>query len=535
MMNTSLSAGKLFGIGLILIGCGLALLSPVQGQDQSQPTATATRYQSIFDAPPAASAASPTPSPTVMPSPTVTQAAVEDAQATSVPQVTRVQSIFDAPPQQPAATQPPASTGDTGGQPTRVPSIFDAPPPADTGGQPTRIPSMFDAQPPADTGGQPTRVPSLFDSRPPADTGAAPAQPAVPSVFDSAPASAIRYQGEEQPDRAYCLSCHANTFMQMSLPSGEALSVTIDEDTYLASVHGQHGTDGYRCIRCHVGMNEYPHPEIAVETARDLTIDFSTSCDTCHPSQYQETLDGTHMVALASGNKDAAVCSDCHGDHDISALSDRMTGVRLPDADITSVQMCSSCHTEVYDRYASSVHGKALLEGSQDAPTCADCHGVHDTEGPSDSSFRLFSPQTCAECHADEPLMAKYGISTDVFDTYVADFHGTTVAIFQNTAPDQPFNAPVCVDCHGVHNIMAMDDAASPALKENLVMTCQRCHPSATTNFPDSWMSHYQPSLERTPLVFLANGFYMIGIPTIIGGLGVFVASDVRRRRRDKR
>jgi hypothetical protein len=48
-------------------------------------------------------------------------------------------------------------------------------------------------------------------------------------------------------------------------------------------------------------------------------------------------------------------------------------------------------------------------------------------------------------------------------------------------------------------------------------------------------MSHYQPSLERTPLVFLANGFYMIGIPTIIGGLGVFVASDVRRRRRDKR
>jgi hypothetical protein len=503
MMNRSPSAAKLLGIGLILIGGGLALLSPVQGQDPAQPTATATRFVSIFDPPAAApeTTASPTPSPTV------TQAA-DTA---------------------PVATQAPAADA----PPTRIPSIFDAPPAADSG-QPTRIPSMFDAPPAADSG-QPTRVPSMFDSQPPADSGAAAQPTPLRSVFDAAPASVIRYEGAEPPDRTYCLSCHASDFMQMSLPSGESISVSVDEEAYLASVHGQHGTDGYRCVRCHVAMNEYPHPEITVQTARELTLDLSTGCERCHPDKYLETLDGTHMLQLASGNQNAAVCSDCHGAHDVTALSDRLTGVRLPDADQTSVQMCASCHGEVYERYTSSVHGKALLEGSQDAPTCADCHGIHDTEGPSDSAFRLFSPQTCAECHADRELMAKYDISTDVFETYVADFHGTTVTIFQNTAPDQPFNAPVCVDCHGVHNIMAMDDDASPALKENLVMTCQRCHPSATTNFPDSWMSHYQPSLERTPLVFLANGFYMIGIPTIIGGLSVFVASDVRRRRRDKR
>ena len=39
------------------------------------------------------------------------------------------------------------------------------------------------------------------------------------------------------------------------------------------------------------------------------------------------------------------------------------------------------------------------------------------------------SPELCASCHADEELMAPYDISTDVFETYVDDFHGTTVIL----------------------------------------------------------------------------------------------------------
>ena len=51
--------------------------------------------------------------------------------------------------------------------------------------------------------------------------------------------------------------------------------------------------------------------------------------------------------------------------------------------------------------------------------------------------FRLQSPEMCGKCHADKELMQKYGISTDVFDTYVADFHGTTVAIFKKNLQTQ--------------------------------------------------------------------------------------------------
>ncbi|MBZ0291646.1 MAG: cytochrome c3 family protein [Anaerolineae bacterium] len=489
----SLSILKVFSVGLILVCIGLILLSDVQAQDTAATDeAPVARYTSIFDSAPQTN---PTIQPTTTPAvpvPSPTEAAVPGVQ------VTRYTSIFD----QPAATQDSAAVGATS-----VPT-------AD--GLPTRMPSIFDTQPQA----QPTVQPGQATVAP------------YTSIFDTVQSDTIRYEGEDLPDRAYCLSCHENPYLQMQLASGETISVTFDEEAYRASVHGQHGTEGYRCVRCHADMNEYPHPEVTAQTARELTIEFSTSCARCHADKYDETLDGLHAALLASGEENAAVCSDCHSGHAVQPLTDADTHEHLLNAGLTSVEMCKSCHAEIYDRYTTSVHGSALLEGNQDVPTCADCHGVHNTKGPSDSSFRLFSPQTCATCHADEALMAKYEISTDVFETYVADFHGTTVSIFQNTAPDQPFNAPVCVDCHGVHDIMAVDSESSPLLKDNLVSVCQRCHPDATTSFPDAWLSHYQPSFERTPWVAFANAAYGIAIPAVIGGLGLFVASDARRRRR---
>lgn len=509
--------------------------TPDAPEADSEPQAT--RVPSVFDTPAGAASEEPATSP---PQATSTPAASATSQGTAAPQATRVPSIFDTPTgsqSEPQPTSPP--------QATRVPSIFDTPAPAapaESGATPqaTRIPSIFDAptEPPADQQ-QATRVPSIFDS--PAETtpgdGGAASQQATPyqSIFGAAASDVIRFEGEEPPDAAYCLDCHASPYVQLVLPSEETISVTVDEEQYMESVHGQHGTDGYRCIRCHTGMNEYPHEEVSAATARELVIDYSTSCTRCHPAKYDETMDGVHFAALASGNQDAAVCADCHNGHAVERLTDDLTGDLLSGSSQISVDMCTDCHAEIYETYATSVHGSALLEGNADVPTCADCHGVHNVEGPSDASFRLFSPKTCAECHADEQLMAEYDISTNVFETYVGDFHGTTVTIFQETAPDQEFNAPVCVDCHGVHDIMQVDDANSPVIKANLVDTCQRCHPDASTEFPDSWLSHYEPTFDRTPSVALADTIYDLLIPTVIGGLGMFVVTDVFRRRMDRR
>lgn len=126
--------------------------------------------------------------------------------------------------------------------------------------------------------------------------------------------------------------------------------------------------------------------------------------------------------------------------------------------------------------------------------------------------------------------MSKYGISTAVFNTYVADFHGTTVTLFERQHPDQPTNKAVCFDCHGIHNIKAVDDPEATVVKENLLQTCRKCHPDADVNFPASWTSHYIPDRERYPLVYYINLFYRIIIPGTIGFMLSFVMLDAFRR-----
>jgi hypothetical protein len=89
-------------------------------------------------------------------------------------------------------------------------------------------------------------------------------------------------------------------------------------------------------------------------------------------------------------------------------------------------------------------------------------------------------------------------------------------------------NKPVCFDCHGVHNISRPDDPQKGLrVKENLLATCQKCHPEATANFPDAWLSHYIPSPQQNSLVYYVNQFYRFFIPTVLGGMGIFVASDI--------
>jgi len=260
-------------------------------------------------------------------------------------------------------------------------------------------------------------------------------------------------------------------------------------------------------------------------------------CARCHESLYEKTLDSVHSRALQNGNLNAAVCVDCHTAHAVRDWVDEATGETLPEARTIIPQTCAQCHSEIYQTYLTSVHGEALTdENNPDVPTCIDCHGVHNIPDPTTSGFRLSSPTMCANCHTDPGRMAKYGISTQVLDTYVADFHGTTVAIFEKQSPDQETNKPVCFDCHGVHDIKRADDPEKGLqVKENLLAVCQRCHPDANDSFPTSWLSHYIPSPDKFPLVYYVDLFYKLLIPTVLGGMAVLVVLDVSRKALDLR
>ncbi|MCX6034491.1 MAG: multiheme c-type cytochrome, partial [Chloroflexi bacterium] len=256
-----------------------------------------------------------------------------------------------------------------------------------------------------------------------------------------------------------------------------------------------------------------------------------TVCQKCHEEQYNKTLDSVHMRAVAAGEINAAICTDCHNPHTQPVITDQ-NGALLPKARLRVPETCARCHNAIYETYKQSVHGAALTqEGNTDVPTCIDCHGVHNIADPTTNAFRLQSPQICAKCHTDPAIMDKYGISTQVLNSYVADFHGTTVTLFEKITPDQATNKPVCFDCHGVHDIKRVDDPVyGLQMKQNLLKACQRCHPDATTNFPDAWMSHYIPSPTHDALVYYVNLFYKFFIPGVIGSMVIYVVSDIVRR-----
>jgi hypothetical protein len=331
-----------------------------------------------------------------------------------------------------------------------------------------------------------------------------------------------------QIDNSSCLFCHSDADLNVELESGETLHLTIDPNAYDLSTHG---SNGLTCVTCHSDIETFPHPERTAESIREFKLEYYTICQDCHEEQFKLTLDSVHQKALAGGNNNAAVCTDCHNPHTQQKLTNENTGELLDYARLHIPETCSQCHSAIYDQYRESVHGSALTQqGNLDVPTCIDCHGVHNIQSATTASFRNSTPFLCAECHTNNALMHKYGLSTEVLNTYVADFHGTTVVLFDKSFPDQPTNKPVCTDCHGVHDIARAEDPNKGLqTRENLLARCQQCHPGATANFPDSWMSHYIPSPEKYPIVYYVNLFYKFFIPAVLGPMVLLVVMDFGR------
>lgn len=319
-----------------------------------------------------------------------------------------------------------------------------------------------------------------------------------------------------------CLSCHSDPNASMSLPNGEAISLYADPAVSQRSVHG----DKLNCADCHVRNQTVPHPSLNVVTARDFHRAEYELCKRCHFENYTRTLDSMHFDAVAAGNANAPVCTDCHTAHSV---------MRLAESHVQIAKTCSKCHESIYDDYVQSVHGSALqAEGNPDVPVCTTCHGVHNIQSATTAAFRLGSVDMCAQCHASKQLMDKYGISSNVLKTYLDDFHGKTTGFYQRQSSEVWAETPVCFDCHGVHNITRVDDPNSPVMKENLLPTCRRCHSDATANFPSAWLSHYEPSVNRAPIVFFVREYYRFLIPVMIVGLIMHISFDLWRLARNR-
>jgi hypothetical protein len=343
----------------------------------------------------------------------------------------------------------------------------------------------------------------------------------------TAQASPLLRTAYQQADNSQCLACHASTEDVYTFPDGSTISLQVHPDVYGEGVHSN-----LACQVCHTDITGYPHPENTAQSSREYTLQYKDTCNQCHPGQAEKVHDSAHARLAEAGNTNTPVCADCHNPHTQKAIQKDANGDPAASENQVIAETCSKCHSAIVDKYKNSVHGKAVFgENNPDVPACHDCHGIHNIATARSEEFRLNSPQLCAECHTRGDIMDKYGISTDVLDTYISDFHGTTVAMFEHEDPSIPTNKPVCYDCHGVHDITSTSDPEKGLqVKQNMLVTCQKCHPDATENFPTAWMSHYIASPTNFPLVFYVQWFYRLFIPAVLGGMALFVASDVLRR-----
>jgi hypothetical protein len=324
-------------------------------------------------------------------------------------------------------------------------------------------------------------------------------------------------QPATQGTESYCLSCHSNPDLKMTLPDGEELSLYVSPEKLQTSIHSPLGIE---CEACHTDIKTYPHPTNNYQTHRELSRSYYLSCKKCHSSIYEKTQDSMH-AKVAADNPNAPVCTDCHGTHYMQKPDE-------PRSQISTT--CSKCHQQVYDQYKTSVHGKALIdENNKDVPVCTDCHGVHNIQDPRTAQFRVETPEMCANCHANPELMNKYGLSSDVYSLYELSWHGVDVSVYKARWPTIWHDSAVCTDCHGTHNIYKTSDPNSSVNPANLLATCQKCHPTAGPNWTAAWTGHNEISLEKTPMLFYIKIFYSSFTRVVLWAAAIYVFLKILR------
>lgn len=115
--------------------------------------------------------------------------------------------------------------------------------------------------------------------------------------------------------------------------------------------------------------------------------------------------------------------------------------------------------------YRESVHAKAIARGNLSAAVCTDCHNSHDILPASNSQSTIAKaniPATCGKCHGTESTQ------------FIQSVHGQAVTRGVS-------RAPVCTDCHGIHNIKApFDQGTTTASTAIATESCAKCHEGVT-------------------------------------------------------
>ncbi len=302
-------------------------------------------------------------------------------------------------------------------------------------------------------------------------------------------------------NKVNCGSCHAEVGAQ-----------------YVKSTHGamfaKHDPNAPTCKECHGthGVKGKRNPESPI-----FPINIPDLCGKCHMTghkaavrytgpekeiveKYTESIHGKGL--LKSGLVVTATCADCHSAHGELPHTDPASTVNR--ANVAST--CGKCHHGIEEMFRSSVHSPLVTKTDKELPACSDCHSAHTIRRTDQDLFKLTIMNQCGRCHQE--------IAKTYFDTY----HGKVTQLgYAKTAK--------CHDCHGAHDILPPDNPKSSLSRQNVVATCQKCHPGATRRFAGylTHATHHDP--RKYPFLFWSFWLMtalLVGV-FVVGGLHTFL------------
>jgi len=326
-----------------------------------------------------------------------------------------------------------------------------------------------------------------------------------------------------------CVSCHRSHQVADATESenfGCGACHSEVEEHYRGSAHRMARLRGDRvaasCADCHDGHHvlHSNDPESMVHR-----LNIPETCGQCHGDEPVITSDfvrlpislpnyslSVHGQGHLAGNEQTAVCTDCHGTHDLQSAAEPGSMINKR----RLAQTCGQCHRVEAREYLNSIHGRAVAHGIDDSPSCTDCHDEHLILPPSDPRSRVskahIADQTCAKCHEDPEMAARYGLPQAVVESYRDSYHGWAVKRGGQAVAN-------CVDCHNVHDIRSLMDPTSSIHPDNVVSTCGKCHPNSNAKFAAS----YSHILARDKLMVhdYVRIIYIILITLVLGGMAV--------------
>jgi hypothetical protein len=191
------------------------------------------------------------------------------------------------------------------------------------------------------------------------------------------------------------------------------------------------------CIKCHMNLGaEYAEPVKLLE--KSIHLEKEVACHNCHGGD-PKSFDEARAMSRAKGfvgrprfGQIPEFCARCHSDP-----------IRMRPYNLRTDQLAE---------YKVSQHGKLLYEkGDKNTAVCTSCHGIHDIRSKDDPLSRVYKtnlPKTCARCHSDKKLMDLYKIPSDQFDLFKKSVHG--ILLLEKSDLRAPGCAD-CHGIHGAH------------------------------------------------------------------------------------